>query len=223
MKSNWKKLLPLLGVLLVSSVSFAGGVGLDVEPYVGYQFLGNVGTSAQFKAPNTNATFSSLGLGLRANVKFLDMFFAGPDFSWYQGLSANQPDYTASNGSALSNMKVTNGNQTKLGLVAGVQLPMSFRVWVGYNFLDNMSSTVDGAVLGTTFSGKNALTGSSFKIGAGYNFWSMLNVNAEYFFQSYAASTFNANVVGMGNVPISVAAQTSNQLLLTVSAPLNLM
>ena len=213
--------------LFVSAGASAGM--LEVEPYLGYQFLGSVGTSAMYSS-NTNSAFQHLGVGLRATVKFLDMFYVGPDFSWYQGLSATQPDLPTTAG-----VKVTNGDQVKLGLVAGVNLPMSFRLWVGYNFLDYLNSTFNGNAvvpgLGQLpMSGNRSLSGSSFKIGAGYSIFSYLNLNVEIFVTSFGATTnqtITIPALAQQGMPTSVAAnmpaQSSNQLFITLSAPLSLM
>ncbi len=225
MKFTFKNSLPLVAAFFMSSAAFAGM--FEVEPYLGYQLAGSVGTAAQNTA-KTAASYNQLGVGLRATVKFLDMFYVGPDFAWYQGLSATQPNYTADSGVPVSNVKVTNGNLVQLGLVAGVQLPLSFRLWVGYNFLDNLTNastgtlTVPGVGAVPYTDGKSSSSGSSFKIGAGYNIFAMLNLNAEYFFTSYGASKPSLTYGGSAHTS-DKAAQTASQLLVTVSAPLNLL
>lgn len=208
----WTKLLPVFAVLFASAPAFAGGASLEVEPYLGYGFLGSVGDKAQYSAnPSAAATYTTLGLGLRANVKFMDMFFAGPDFSYQPGLSFKLPGMTAE--------KTSNSLMT-LGLVAGVQLPMSLRFWVGYNFMDQNSSTstVGGAESTNTFKG------SSFKIGAGYKLMSYLSINAEYYFQSYSKGDLKlpAGVPG-GFTNQALTDTTGNILVMTVSAPLDVL
>jgi hypothetical protein len=220
----WTKLLPVFAVLFASAPAFAGGTSVEVEPYLGYGFLGSVGDKSAYAAnPSLADSYTTLGLGLRANVKFLDMFFAGPDFSYQPGLSLKSPV-----AEKLTYDKTNGGSLMTLGLVAGVQLPMSFRVWVGYNFLDQSSSTVSSSGAAQNLYGNISKTfnGSSFKVGAGYKVMSLLSLNAEYYFQTY--STQDVTNSGSTNYPSSgkgtkLTDTSGNILVMTVSAPLDVL
>lgn len=178
---------------LLTASAFAGDWGVNVEPYVGY------GVAGVFKATayGMNDTYTSFGLGARAVVKYMDLVYLGPDFSWYPSLTTNP----ATTNATLSNIK--------FGGVAGVMLPMSFRLWVGYNFMDNFNY----APTGGTSSGIN---GGSFKVGAGWSPIPFLSVNAEYFFGSQGTSNSN------GTSSAISPAVTTNVLFLSVSAPIAL-
>ncbi len=219
----WTKLLPVFAVLFASAPAFAGGTSLEVEPYLGYGFLGSVGAKDQYTASQQD-TYTTLGLGLRANVKFLDMFFAGPDFSYQPGLSLTSPTAT---GMKLD--KTNSGSLMTLGLVAGVQLPMSLRFWVGYNFMDQTSSTVSATSDATAKATYGDLTktfkGSSFKIGAGYKLMSYLSINAEYYFQSYSKADLKMTgaASSLGYTDKAITDTSGNILVMTVSAPLDVL
>ncbi len=201
---NWKFSLMVLGCLLSASVAKAGST-FELEPYAGYASMGTLGTASQFTA-KTEAKYSAVMGGARATLKIANFLSIGPDFSYQYGLSATAPGLTFSSGNAM-----------RLGAVAGIRLPMSLRLWFGYNFIDNNSATFSSATLGTV---TQAYTGSSMKVGAGFRLISSLRLNAEYFFMNYTSLKQTALGTTTTTALSGASLTKGNMLLVSLSLPL---
>lgn len=192
-----KVLLPVVSLMAMSSAAFAAPVGFGVEPYAGYTFAGSFKSGADYPGgTGTNNNFNGFTLGARALVNFEEIFFAGPDFTI---IPTSNWDGSASG---------VSHNNVRLGLVAGVKLPMLFRVWAGYNFIDNQNTSQNNQ--------STQLAGSSFKLGVGYSILPMLSANAEFLMNKYGKFTDESNKSVSGDIG------SGKSFLLSVSAPLSL-
>ncbi len=205
MKSILKKLLPFCTLIFVSVPAFAG---MHLEPYVGYGLMGATGTQAQISA-KTNNNYTTLAGGARLLLDLGNVLFLGPDATYHQGMSATSLLGAVSNGGAM-----------QVGVVAGLNL-LFLRVWAGYNFLDQNTSTVNTTVplLGQV-DVKNAYSGTSMKVGAGIKLLPMLRLNAEYLVQTYNSQT--ATVLGQATTTSLTGSNVVDGKLLLVSASLSL-
>jgi hypothetical protein len=112
------------------------------------------------------------------------MFFAGVDASFYPSFSYSPPS-----GATVTNMADSGTKSLKLGVVAGVALPvLPLRFWLGWNIMDRLSDTNSAGSDAT-------LKGMSFKVGAGYKVIPLLSLNAEYIMASYGSADVTTNGV----------------------------
>ncbi len=198
----------------VASAQAAGSeVGFVIEPYAGWG-TGGFSVSANSGASVDMGTISGVGLGARGLLQFGEMFFVGPDFSFYPGLG-----FTASSLLGGGKDELTSIKNTKLGLVGGIELPMApVRFWLGFNILDSLSFQDSSATSGAFNYGSEAtLKGTSFKVGAGYKFLPILSGNIEYVMASYTKVTS-----GEKSLDIVDGSFKNNRFLITLSAPFSL-
>lgn len=141
-----KKFVAIFAVLLgVSSISQAG---ILVEPYVGYE-MG--------KTENPDGKLEGTQAGLRLAWKSPVMLWLGVDGTF--GVSGKaKPD----------NFPETDVTRTTIYAVAGVDLPILLRGWVGYGFSDELKFD------------SGTEKGTSTKIGVGFTGLPFVSLNLEY-------------------------------------------
>jgi hypothetical protein len=193
-----KTLATIASLLVVTALSSPSAkAGLLVEPYAGYSFFGSVNNSG-----TDYGSYNGVGFGARGAIQILDLVFGGVDASYYPSLGYDP----ASTGTVFSG----GIKNTKVGLVAGVSLPLlPLRFWLGYNFVDKLSGSV-----GTT---DVSLSGNSFKLGAGFKFI-LVSLNAEYIITSYGS-------LDVGSVAQALPGGnnfTGKTIVLSASVPLSL-
>ena len=145
-------------------------------------------------------------------VKYNDMFFLGPEFSympWGQ-YKINGVGTTQS------------GANMKFGLLVGAELQKLVRFWLGYNFVDRIQFAE--GVFEPEYSA--LFKGSSMKLGVGYSPMPLLSVNLEYIRSSYCSTTRNY-IASAGGIVVNETLSGDNILtgatyLLSVSAPIDL-
>ena len=152
--------------------------GFLIEPYLSYSFGSQDGSS-------TDTNFNGPGYGARLGYQFLG-FMAGADYS-IQSLNFDD-----------------DGDKKQLGLFAGYDAPILFRVWGTY-FLNgsiefDSNSELDG--------------GSGYALGAGYTGLPFVSLNVEY-------RVMNYDEASAANVTNTVDIETK-EILFSVSLPLNL-
>lgn len=189
----------------------ADAIGYTIEPYAGYGLLG--GTSLTSVGVTKDAgNLTGIGLGTRATARFLDMFFAGADVSYYPSMSFSPPSTTTSSGAADSGAKIL-----KAGLVGGISLPLlPLRFWLGWNILDRLSSS---KIINSSTTDLTA-KGMSFKVGAGYQVIPFLSLNAEYIMTTYTSGE-NTTQGTVTNQP-SDYSLSHKMFVISASVPLNL-
>ena len=201
----------LLGLMMVSSlatasIANAGAIGFIAEPYLGYALTGGATTKTATTSTDSGK-FTGLAVGARALASY-QMFFGGLDFS-LSPLSHSPATATGTTFTSVSSMK--------LGIVAGVELPMlPLRFWLGYNFMNTQSMTQPavGAVAASDLS----LSGSGIKLGVGYKVIPLVSVNAEYIMSSYGSAK---NALGVQQFATGQSISV-NSFLLSVSVPFTL-
>ena len=192
--------------------SFA--VTTTAEPYLGYAGLGGMTLNSN-TGSGALGSVSGVVVGARGLVGFLQLFFAGLDLS-YSPLSYSAP----AAGSAFASETMTSVNSLKLGLVAGVELPIiPLRFWLGYNLVDRLSATDGtGSVTGTGIANTPFnLSGGSLKAGVGYKFLPILSANLEFLASAYSSYSVNG---GASTSYPSGSNFTNTSLILSLSAPL---
>lgn len=186
-----KRLIPILSFLLLSAPAFAG-IGIGAEPYIGYGVAGSYGSGVSA----TSDSYTSFAVGAKAVIKIEDLIFVGPAFDYLPSLGYPGP---------------TSSSSLKLGLIAGVQLPIPFRLWAGYNFIDNMNYSITTS--GGTLTGQ--ISGSGWRFGAGYKVLPFLSLNAEYLITNSGTSTITSSVQSTS----STISSTGKVVLVSVSMP----
>jgi hypothetical protein len=162
MRFNKKAIICLF--ISLSAIPSQSWAGILLEPYVGYGLFGS------FSRSGTDlGSYNGFGFGGRGGITILDTLFGAVDFSSFPSLGVDTTTSSVLGGGTAN---------TKLGLVAGVNIPiLPFRFWVGYNFLDKMNNTYSGQ--------ENSLSGHSFKLGAGFKLIPLVSLNAEYIITNY--------------------------------------
>ncbi len=180
-----------------------------VEPYIGYGILGaaSIGSGTYFGSTSSYGSFGGLSLGGRAGIEVLDFLFLALDGNYSPSLFVKQTDAgNALNILASAPVIANSASNTKLGLVAGVRLPLvGLRAWLGYNPWDWLQGT-----------SSTTLNGYSIKVGAGVPVLFVFNLTVEWITSSY--STFTA--LGGAATSNPGGAISNSQLLLSLSAPL---
>lgn len=155
-------------------VLFAGTAhaGLMLEPYIGFE-SGQV-VAVNHLAGDLSAKTSGLMGGIRVAYSLPILFWAGLDYSMLPTGSA-RPDIVGEN---------YNYSRSDLYLVAGVDLPILFRVWAGYGLMNSLvlkKSTGD-----ETYTG-----GTSLKLGVGFKMIPFVTVFLEGY--NHKAKDVSAN------------------------------
>ena len=208
-----RKIRPLAAVfalvLFGATPSFAASAfDYLVEPYLGYGLFGvsSVGVGTYTTGNTAYANYSGFNLGTRAGIQIMDLVFIALDASYAPSLSV-QSNAVGRAFNVLSNSPLMNtgASNTRLGLVAGVSVPLiGVRLWLGYNFLDQLSGT-----------SATSLNGYSVKVGASLSFLVFFNLNAELLGSTY--STFSPG--GGTSITNPSGAIGNSHLLISVSAP----
>ncbi len=198
------------GLFFMSGAYAEAGTSFMVEPYVGYEGLGS--TNQTFSGTSTSlGTMSGVSVGGRASIGFAEMFFVGADFSYDPSLSISPPSGTTSEFSSIS--------KTKLGVVAGVDVPMfPLRVWGGFNFLDKLNATDITGGISNAANSQSTLGGSSIKGGIGFKLIPLVSINVEYIYSTYNSITSGGTVTNFA----SGDSITHSNFLFSVSLPLML-
>lgn len=173
-----KKLLAVLtAVMGFASVSQAD---IMIEPYLGYE-MGTFGGGTEGKLDGTQ-------MGLRLAYATPVMLWLGVDGT--TTVSATfKPEVGANEGS----------KRTSLYAVAGVDLPILLRGWVGYGFSNELKGDES-----------DKLTGTSMKVGVGFTGLPFVSLNLEYLKETF-------NEVGGLSLPEDI---TNDAYVLSVSLPL---
>ena len=183
------------------------------EPYLGWSALGQMNVNNTPTGDVKLGSFSGAAIGARFGVTgLLGMIFAGFDVSHLPSVNFNP--------TALG--MFDSGNMTRVGVVGGVTLPIPLfpvRAWVGYNFIDKLSSSSHTLRASIPAGTDLSLSGHAFKVGAGYLLLSLISINAEYI-----AEVGNSYEVASGSaaIPYSGNQVTSHSLLLSVGLPVTL-
>ncbi len=201
----------LIAFLLLGSWSSQADVKFVADPYLGWSF-GSYNSKAFSSTGGKCTTFNGLNPGARLLVKYNDMFFLGPEFSympWGQ-YKINGVGTTQS------------GANMKFGLLVGAELQKLVRFWLGYNFVDRIQFAE--GVFEPEYSA--LFKGSSMKLGVGYSPMPLLSVNLEYIRSSYCSTTRNYIASAGGNTVNKTLSDdsvfTGATYLLSVSAPIDL-
>lgn len=160
--------------LTLFSFSSVAQANLGIEPYAGYGLMGTNSAGSQ------SDTYTGFGLGAKVDYTFMNLIYVGVDGAFLPALS-----YTTNN----AGMGLTGTSSTmKVGAVAGLKFGFPLRIWVGYNFIDNLNLTGTQISIPITYQ----LSGSSFKFGAGFSVIPLLSINVEYFMENYSSLTMTA-------------------------------
>lgn len=179
----------LLWFFLLPS-AYSAQFGFFVEPYGAYGRWGKhlvalEGSTLNPKTGIMETTYTSdffrfsnfFGWGIRTGVHYQDTYFASLDL-------LNFPSVATDNASA------PKWGNTLFGITAAVQLPaIPLKFWIGFNFLNLLSSNLYLGVAGINDS--VSLIGNAFKIGTGVRVYSPIYINLEAYygrFTSYFAS-----------------------------------
>lgn len=147
-------------VILATTV-FAthANAGLLIEPYMGFE-TGT--TAAASSSADLTAKTSGMAIGARIGYSLPVLFWAGLDYSLLASGTAKPTitgsDYTFS--------------RSDLYLVAGVNLPILLRAWLGYGLANTL--TAKKATGDETYKG-----GTNYKIGVGFTMLPMVTLYVE--------------------------------------------
>ncbi len=157
---------------------------IQLEPYLGYQSFGSLTEKA------INASFtSSMGqyygsfIGGRWTLEVNRLFFPGLDLTYAPSLGFS---------SALGKTSTTNSTTAfRVGLVLGVNLYQLYkniplRFWIGYHPFDSINDKNNSVNTLSSGQSETQLTGTSFKLGAGYSLTTHININIEYLRSSFS-------------------------------------
>ena len=181
-----------------------------IEPYVGYQVLGvsSVGPGVDAAKLTSYANYSGFTLGARVGTELLDFIFVALDGSSTPSLSTQLNTTGQSFNTSPTTPLMISGPNTKIGLVAGIVVPViGFRVWAGYNFIDQL-----------TGSSSTTLNGYSIKLGAGTPILRIFSLNVEFLTHYY--SKFSSQ--GGNSMSNPQGSMNNSHLLLSLSAPITL-
>lgn len=159
----------IFSLFLSASLAHASATSILLEPYLGYGVAGSLSYN------NLDAgTFSGMGFGARLGVSLEELFFGAIDTTYYPTAGYSIPAGAIPFFSG-------NPNNYRLGLVAGIALPIiPLRFWVGYNFIENFSGNTSSYFASFGSSGTLTANGTSFKFGVGYKLIPFISLNAEY-------------------------------------------
>jgi len=189
-----KRLMMIIASLCVSSLAQASWM---IEPYAGYQ-LGTVKTDdIVTPVDSTTGSLNGTAFGARIGYRFF-MPWVALDYTYLNGTF--KP-----NNSLLNNADAT---QSSLAAVVGVDLPVLFRVWAGYGFMNNLN--LKDSVTSIT----NKLSGSYTKVGLGWTLLPLVSLNLEYQMNNY-------NKLNSNDIKQTYDKFDHNALMVSVSLPLH--
>ncbi|QDK44752.1 hypothetical protein DOM22_06030 [Bdellovibrio sp. ZAP7] len=181
MKKMWLVLALFLGL------SGTAHAGVMIEPYLGFEM-------GKFTDNNPDAKTELVNMGARLAWTTPVMLWLGLDYNL--GVSGNYKPDSGSN----ETMK-----RNTLFAVAGIDLPILLRGWVGYGVTSELK--MDG--------GSNAkYTGNPIKIGVGFTALPFISLNLEYINENINKVETNS---GTDNSPDNKA----SSYMLSVSLPLH--
>lgn len=169
---------------------------LHIEPYLGYQFYGNLsddddsGRDSSIRASNLGGRFGYTFIGL----------FGGLEF-----------DFGAGDAKRDNSSGKYDADYNDIGLFIGYDVPVTpLRIWITYFF----ESDLDNENNSTKFD----YDGSGFKFGFGFQFFPLVSFNLEFRALSFSELEYTSN--GVKTYPSTDAKETAAAL--TVSFPLKL-
>lgn len=195
-----------------SSPAFAvSAIDYLVDPYVGYSVLGvsSVGPGKYSNIQTNYASYNGLTFGARAGVQFMDLLFLAADGSYTPSLFTKTNAIGSTYNSTPNDPLITQGaSNTKVGVVAGFSMPIvGVRLWVGYNFLDDLTGT-----------SSSILHGYSLKVGASYSLLALFSLNAEFLASNYAKFSYQ----GAASISNPAGKVSNSQLLISIGVPIYL-
>ena len=195
------------------------------EPYLGYGGLGG----SSLKTLGTTLTqdvgkFYGFLFGLRALAEFNDLVFVGPDISYFPSVGFSSLGRSPDNNAT---------SIFRLGFVLGARIPQTWaplplRVWLGYNFIDNLNEndmgTLQLATGGSTgpfsnLSQKGGFGGYSFKLGLGTKVKDYLSLNMEYVLTFVSTITSKGQEARLPSSTVGIDSLKTSMFVFTVSAP----
>lgn len=126
-----------------------------VEPYLGY-------TMSDYETGSSSYDANGLVYGARLGYELPLLWFA-LDYMMSDQTVELSPD--------------EDGSAQRMGVVAGVTVPLGIRAWLGYYFSDKFE-----------FDEGSEFEGSGFKVGVGFRLIPMLHMNFEYLSSTYDES-----------------------------------
>ncbi|MBH48855.1 MAG: hypothetical protein CME71_11870 [Halobacteriovorax sp.] len=189
-------------LLIASLFLFASSAqaGLLVEPYVGI----NLASGENGASPKTEYDQTAPFLGARLGYQTFGFMF-GLDYT--KGMEG---DFETKFGSTTSTV---DSAQSTMGAFIGYNLPVMFRVWGAYYFdttLEQKSGTGTG----------DEISGSGLGLGAGFTGLPFVSVNIEY--RMMTMDEFKDKATGVTSTLSGTSEIDYNQILLSVSLPLDL-
>lgn len=171
MEVSMKKMILVAALSLSAS---AASAGLLIEPYLGLESGQNVAVS---NTADLSSKTSGTVAGLRLAYSLPVLFWFGADYSMVASGNA-KPDFSSNN---------YNYTRSDLYAVAGVDLPVLLRFWVGYGLANSMVQKK--AAGDETYS-----AGTNLKAGVGIKLIPFFNIFVEAY--SHKSSTVPANITG---------------------------